>query len=745
MTDYLKLAQDAYTSSTSYVDSNYRKKWEDSLAMFQSRHPSDSKYNSDAYKHRSKLFRPKSRSMVRKHEAAAAAAFFSNVDVISTDAVDQSNKEQVASAALWKEVLNYRLTKTIPWFQTVVGGVQDAMTVGVVCSYQYWKYSEKASNEYVTTGVDENGEPILEQAPPKVLEDEPCIELMPIENLRIDAAASWINPIKTSPYVIRLIPMYVVDVKTMMNKVDTKTNQPKWKKLDDGQIRTSMTNRFDTTKQAREGTRQDPNSQNNAPITDFEIVWAHENFMRIDGEEMVYYTMGTSFMLTEPKPLKEVYFHGERPIALGVSVIETHKIMPDSPVMLGENLQREANEIVNQRLDNVKLVLNKRYIVKRGAQVDLKSLVRNVPGSITVANDPIGDVKTIDFGDVTSSSYAEQDRVNVDYDELTGNFSQGSVMTNRKMGETVGGMNLISGSANQLTEYTIRTITETWIERVLVQLVKLEQAYETNETILAIAADRAKLVQKYGINEITDNLLNHELTLTVNVGMGATDPTHKLGKFIGAMKAYGEVAALQLPNVDMKEAGKEVFGLAGYRDGRRFMIDQDENDPENNPHLKQAVETMHAMEARIKELESGEMSKVAEASAKETESENKADIERYSLLMETASGIVIEAMKLPPEQQKGATVAAVSALNDFDDSGKLQEAVVALLDIAQGVQSSAQAIDVAAQGNVKKTQSVEELKEMIAQTQAAILAPRQMVAQYDENGMVVGGVSQVVQ
>ena len=73
-TNWLQLAKDAHQSSTSYVDANYRKKWEDGLRMFQSRHPQDSKYLSDAYKHRSKIFRPKSRSLVRKHEAAAAVA-----------------------------------------------------------------------------------------------------------------------------------------------------------------------------------------------------------------------------------------------------------------------------------------------------------------------------------------------------------------------------------------------------------------------------------------------------------------------------------------------------------------------------------------------------------------------------------------------------------------------------------------------------------------------------------------------
>jgi hypothetical protein len=64
------------------------------------------------------------------------------------------------------------------------------------------------------------------------------------------------------------------------------------------------------------------------------------------------------------------------------------------------------------------------------------------------------DVEALEFNDVTASSYAEQDRLNVDFDELLGNFSRSSVQTNRKLNETVGGMALISQGANQLTEFT---------------------------------------------------------------------------------------------------------------------------------------------------------------------------------------------------------------------------------------------------------------------------------------------------
>jgi hypothetical protein len=93
----LQVARDAYKSSTTYFDGNFRKQMEDALRMFQSKHPLDSKYNSDAYKYRSKLFRPKTRSVIRKNEAAAATAYFSNIDVVNVAPANEKDPQQVAS------------------------------------------------------------------------------------------------------------------------------------------------------------------------------------------------------------------------------------------------------------------------------------------------------------------------------------------------------------------------------------------------------------------------------------------------------------------------------------------------------------------------------------------------------------------------------------------------------------------------------------------------------------------------
>jgi uncharacterized SAM-binding protein YcdF (DUF218 family) len=75
---------------------------------------------------------------------------------------------------------------------------------------------------------------------------------------------------------------------------------------------------------------------------------------------------------------------------------------------LARGLAEEVNEIANQRIDNVKFALNKKWFAKRGVEVDLAGLVRNVPGGVVMMNDPINDVREISWPDVTQSSYMEQ-------------------------------------------------------------------------------------------------------------------------------------------------------------------------------------------------------------------------------------------------------------------------------------------------------------------------------------------------
>lgn len=597
---WLKLARDAFSRSTTYLDNNYKKQWERDLRMFQSQHPRDSKYMSESYKYRSRIFRPKSRSVLRKNEATAALAFFSNPDVSSVEPGNPSDPDQVASSVLVRELLQYRLTKSIPWFLTLLGGFQDSMNVGLVCSLQHWRYKEKKVKE-VVQGIDPStGMPIsVEVEVSKPIEDKPCVDLYPIEYVRFDPAAQWFDVVATSPYLILQIPMYVNDVLDNMDDA----GEMKWKSLDKATILASRIRDLDPLRQARTDGKEDPDTVQ-GEVNEFDVVMVHLNFVRRGSECNAYYTLEDKHLLTDPRPVGEMFLHcqdGRPPVQIGFCVIETHKPVPTSLIGLTSELQREANEIANQRLDNVKLVLNKRWLVRRGSNADVESLLRNVPGGVTMVNDIERDVGKVDWADVTSSSYQEQDRVNVDFDELAGNFAQGSVLTNRKLNETVGGMRMMAQGANMLTEYTIRVFVETWVEPVLRQLVKMLQAYETDEVVLALAGERAQLFQRFGISGQLDQLLNQELTLNVNVGMGATDPDTRFQRLMQAFGAYAKMVMEGPPDINLEEFRKEVFGLAGFKDAARFFTQVDPRLEHAKKMLSQAQQQAEAVVAAAKD------------------------------------------------------------------------------------------------------------------------------------------------
>ena len=617
-------AQDSYTNGKEYVDSSLRGQWERNERAFNNRHRSGSKYHSDAYKFKSKLYRPKTRAMIRQGEAHCAAAFFSNLDVISVSPMDERQSDQKASAEINKELLQYRLTtpdkqSAIPWFQTLVGAYQDAQKYGFVTSKQYWKYDytieteerpvliqDPATGEQVPT-LNEDGTAAMETIETEdVLVDRPCCDLIPPENIIIDRSADWTDPIGTSPYVILGYPLYIIDIEQRMEHPD---DAQKWHKVDRPALMAAKKqSKWDSTRSERDNKREDPKGSTGA-IEDYHIVWCHENFMRVDGEDYVFWTAGTNELLTDPVPVYERYHHckrGERPITMGNVLIETHTPHPAGKPELVQGLQDEANDIVNLRLDNVKLALGKRYIVKRGKQVDVKSLLRNAPSSVTYASNVTDDVKVIETRDVTSSAYAEQDRINADFDDTAGQMSTGTVQTNRRLNETVGGMEMLSGAANTLAELDIRVFTETWVEPTLRQIMRMEQVYESDEVVLAIAANKSEHFRGSGQSTVTEELLQQNLLVRVGVGIGATSPEKKVKNFQVAAKIVGEIFGPKLaPSMNVKEILNEIFAPLGYRDGSRFF-----NFEEKDPMVQMLLGQIDELQKKIERKELDQETKV---------------------------------------------------------------------------------------------------------------------------------------
>jgi hypothetical protein len=576
----LRRAKRAFSEATTYWDTSLKPQFETNLHHFRATHPPHSKYFAEAYRHRSKLYRPKLRAAVRNHEAAAAAAFFTSRDYLSVSAENQNDAEQAKAAKIRGALLQLRLERSIPWVLTALGAWQDTHVYGYCVSYQNWRYETRrvedvfdATEDDLPPGVDSEKVVWDEETDrvsgyreerEEVVDDKPEIVLVAPDHIYFDPNSDWRDPVGSSSYVIEQIPMTVGEVLRLMEQEDPKTRRPLWRRYSEQQIQSA--GRYSVSQTSVELARQGRNRTDPADVhtaDQLALVWVHRVILKYDGDDYLFYTIGSDLLLSEPEPLSQSWPFPGRPYRLGISMLEAHRAIPSGSVELGADVQENINELANQRIDNVRLALNKRYLIRRQKQgnIDLMALQRSVPGGGIMLDSPQDDVKVLETGDVTGSSYTEQSHLSNEMDELLGNFSQSSILASRSLNESVGGMNLLASGANLVQNLSMLLFVYTWMQPVLADLDKLVSHYESDPDFLSLASA--------GV-ELSDELLRAPLNVRVDLGMGNTSPAQKVERLTLALNTLLMVPGVR-ERLNEDEVSAEVFGYLGFDDGDRFL------------------------------------------------------------------------------------------------------------------------------------------------------------------------------
>ncbi|MET4187609.1 hypothetical protein ABIB86_000442 [Bradyrhizobium sp. JR1.7] len=595
-TTFLQMVREAESQASLYMSQVNKKAWSQVYRAFHNQHFVGSKYASDDYLNRSKLFVPQTRKAVRKDLAAVAASLFGSIDAVSVLPGNEGDAMQRGSAAVIQELVNYRTDRSsgkasIPWFHVALGARQDSVLTGICLSKQSWKLELKRSSSETVTD-DETGEERQRDVWTPFI-DRPDSELIPPENFVIDAAANWTNPAQDAAYIIIKWPMRIDEIRRKQKD----PRQP-WNALTESQLRgAGEKGKFDmqAIRRAREQ-GLDRLGDEQQSDRNFDLIWVYETFIRTAGEDWTFLSVGDKWMLTDPRPVAEVYPEqfGERPLVLGYGSFESHRIFPMSNAASWQPLQLEMNDLRNLSLDAVKQNVMPVTKVVRGRQVDLDQLKRRGQGSsiMVTAKD---DVTWERPPDVPASVQAMKQALDIDFDDLAGQQNYGTVENNNALGKTLGGLKLAAGAANAVQEFDIRIWIETWCEPVLAQIVRLEQFYESDPLILGIAGEKAKLMQKYGINEISNELLENQVTLRVNIGLGAGDPQQRLAKFNSAIQVALPLLQMDPDFLSGKKqingdaVMEEVFGAAGYRDGGSRFVKEGQGkqqDPKQQPEIE---------------------------------------------------------------------------------------------------------------------------------------------------------------
>lgn len=606
----LRLVQEGVSQSNSYITQRRRAAWERTIKSFRNEHFDGSKYLHKTHANRSRFFRPKTRTSVYKDLAGIGSAMFSTRDAIIVSAVDETDKNQKANAALNMELVNYRLDRNagkdgVPWFMVAMGARLDAVLMGLCCSKQYWRYETREAVRQVpqqkteplidpATGqpvIGDDGTPALliteelvDESYDDVIEDRPMIDVVPMENVRFAPNADWRDIAQTSSYLIVMHPMHVGEVEVMMKRKSKREGGFKWREVDPAIIRSHgarAQGEVEGTRRAREsGTdRLNDTAAQGGQRNEWAVVWVHENCVRYQGEDWHFWTLGTDVILSEPIPMRDAYPEqlGDRPYTIGVGNIESHNPYPMAPAESWQQMQQEINDLANQRMDNIKQNMAPLNKVLRGKNVDIQQLFNRSVNNVLYVNDH-NDVTFDRPPDVTRSAYVEMQHLNADFDDLAGAFNNGSVQTNRSLNETVGGMRMIQNNANAMAEFYARVWAESWLERCLGQFLRLERYYEDDEKVLSVCGNRAGLLQRFNMSEISNELLDAQVRVASNIGLGSADPMSRFQKLGMAIDLAGKVAqglpllAQMGAKVDPEAIFDEIFGLAGYNDGgKRFM------------------------------------------------------------------------------------------------------------------------------------------------------------------------------
>lgn len=563
----VQLASEAYSSSTNYLQYK-RSEWIRHYDMYNSVHINEGgliseKYHKPNYK-LSKMYVPKTHEFVKSQIASVIQAYFSNDELMYFS--PQNDSDNLAN--LYADYLTYYFEEILQrnnwWYQFTISAFEQ----GVLHNF----------------------------IPAKVCYDPdkkmPVAKLIPIEDFRLHPGADPYNPIETSPYIINIIKMYVYQVKERQDF--EKYGDNAWNKVTNDDYINSSTSFETTVVYARNRNQINPDKKGDTSLNEHSIVYVHENIIKVDGQDYLFYTLGSGALLSKIKKLEEVYLHG-RPFVLGNIALEEAKLYPSSVLDNLRHIQEIINELVNVGFDGKKMRLFPRLLVSNTAKIDINALVNARPDSLIFTKDPQKDIQALSVPNQYDAVTPEISLFNSHFDDVSGRFAPSS-MAQGDSPDSVGGMQMMNSSANQVSEGYLRTFNETFLEKVVYMMIQVCKHYGFEDKDLdKKLMTNNQLLAKYGITDKKFNinkLKDQDLDININVGMGATNPSMRLERFLTGINSIIKVNPAIAQNLDMQAVMTEIMSIQGYKDPQKFFNMQ------QNPVVEQLQQQVQQLQAQ---------------------------------------------------------------------------------------------------------------------------------------------------
>lgn len=264
--------------------------------------------------------------------------------------------------------------------------------------------------------------------------------------------------------------------------------------------------------------------------------------------------IGNPYNIQMPPYCKFNLFPAEQPSWFGVGIGQA-----------GKPTQERLNKIVNQRLDNVDLILNKQGCFNgNDPLINTKKLQVSKPGLWHKVSDTVTSLKWMDTPDVTASSYKEEELAKADYREATG-ASAPLMPTDQNQHETASGINLLQGAAGIRFRPVLKKLETDLIAGVAsIFLSHLQQFMVVPEWMRMVTDD----------GQAQPILIKPEelQARTQIIPTGISETLNKETQ-IGQLLRFKEISVND-PTVNQAEMNKKIAELMGFKDIHKFIVNQ---------------------------------------------------------------------------------------------------------------------------------------------------------------------------
>ena len=215
-----------------------------------------------------------------------------------------------------------------------------------------------------------------------------------------------------------------------------------------------------------------------------------------------------------------------------------------------EVLQEDRNLIRSARRDNIDLVINKIIKARIGADINY-DLIKYYPGAIWPLEN-LNDIDVLDQGDVTQSSYMEEQKIQADMENALSLFgyARGMTPTHEEKPTTV--IRLQQASLNRL-DLAVKMAEYTTLQNIAIRVVLLARRYMSQQTYETIIGD-----QDAGLYKLSEEAIQRFYTIKP-MGSSVTKVKEARQQQIGlAMQILEKVAPVAM-------SGAEPFSVNWYQ------------------------------------------------------------------------------------------------------------------------------------------------------------------------------------